>query len=59
MIKIILPAYDLEQAIEIRDRIRGIVLRDSERVTITDGGVQISTNDPVRVCKELQSDGFF
>lgn len=58
MIKIILPAYDLDQAIEIRDRVCGLVLRD-ERVTITDGGVQITTNDPVRVCKELQSDGFF
>lgn len=59
MIKIIVPAYDLDEAIEIRDRIQGIILVKGERAQIVDGGVEITTDNPVRVCLELQGDGFF
>jgi hypothetical protein len=59
MIKIILPAANVEEAIAIRDRIKGIILVRGETAQITDGGVAITTANPTRVCLELQGDGFF
>lgn len=59
MIKITVPAENLKHAIDIRDRIKGIILVEGERCQITDGGVEVYTDNPVRVCLELQGDGFF
>ncbi len=59
MIKITVPAHTLEHAIDIRDRINGIILVEGERCQIAEGGVEIYTDNPVRVCLELQGDGFF
>ncbi len=59
MIKIIVPAATVEEAIAVRDRIQGCILVRGERAQITDGGVEITTDNPVRVCLELQGDGFF
>ena len=58
MIKIIIPAATVDSAIAIRDRVRGIILQDRETASIVDGGVAITTENPVRVCLELQADGF-
>ncbi len=59
MIKIVLPAQSVEEAVEIRNRVRGIILRIGDSVMIVDGGVAIHTDDPVRVVTELSQDGFF
>lgn len=59
MIKIIIPAFDVDDAIEVRDRIKGSILVKGETAVIGDGGVVITTDNPVRVCLELQGDGFF
>ena len=58
MIKIIIPAATVDSAIAIRNRVRDIILQDNETVSIVDGGVAITTENPVRVCLELQADGF-
>ena len=58
MIKIIIPAATVDSAIAIRNRVRDIILQDNETVSIGDGGVAITTENPVRVCLELQADGF-
>lgn len=59
MIQIILPAHSVEAAVAIRDRIQGLILTKDETAAIVNGGVAVSTEDPVRVCQELQKDGFF
>lgn len=59
MIKIIIPAQNVEEAIAVRDRIKGLILQKGETAVIVDGGVAITTDNPVRVCQELESDGFF
>lgn len=59
MIKIIIPASTIHEAISIRDRVRGIVVQEDEQCYISDGGVTIVTPDPVRVCLELQAEGFY
>lgn len=58
MIKITLPAPTVDDAIEIRDRIRGLILEGTDRVSMVDGGVMISTEDPLRVMRDLAEDGF-
>lgn len=58
MIKIIIPVASLEEAIEVRDRIRGLVLQDDDTAYIADGGVSISTKSPLRVAKSLVEEGF-
>ena len=60
MITIILPAQDVDDAVELRDRIRGIILRvdSTDSAVIVNGGVAIRTEDPVRVIKDLDSEGF-
>jgi hypothetical protein len=57
MIKIILPITDLNEAIDVRDRVKKSLLVEGETARIGDGGVVISTNDPVRVCMELEATG--
>lgn len=61
MITIILPAQDVEHAIELRDMIRGIILRvgSKDSAVIADRGVAIRTEDPVRVVQDLANEGFF
>lgn len=59
MIKIVIPVSNVDDAIAVRDRIRGIILIEGETASIVDTGVAISTKDPVRVCMELERDGFF
>lgn len=59
MIKIIIPAFDVDDAIDVRDRIQGSILVKGETAVIVNGGVAITTDNPVRVCLELQADGFF
>lgn len=59
MIKIVIPAMSVEDAIAVRDRIRDLILIEGETAFIGDTGVVISTKDPVRVCIELKRDGFF
>lgn len=61
MITIIVPAFDVDDAVEIRDRIKGLILRvdSTDSAVIVNGGVAIRTEDPVRVCLELQAEGFF
>ena len=59
MITITVPVSGLEDAIEIRDRIKGLILIENETAVIVNGGVAIRTEDPVRVCLELQGEGFF
>ena len=59
MIKIVLPAVSVEDAIAVRDRIRELILIEGETASIVNSGVSIATNDPVRVCMELERDGFF
>lgn len=59
MIKIIVPTDTVRESVEVRDRIRGLILVEGEKADITDGGVVIVTDNPVRVCLELQGDGFF
>jgi hypothetical protein len=58
VIKIIIPAATVDSAIAIRNRVRDIILQDNETASIVDGGVAITTENPVRVCLELQADGF-
>ena len=58
MIKIILPAPTVDDAIGIRDRIRGLILEGTDRIALVDGGVMIITEDPLRVCQDLEADGF-
>jgi hypothetical protein len=58
MIKIILPVQNIDEAVAIRDRIQGQILVVNETAYIGDGGVVIVTDDPVRVCSELEADGF-
>lgn len=59
MIKIIIPAFDVDDAIDVRDRIQGLILQEDETAVIVNGGVAITTDNPVRVCLELQGEGFF
>lgn len=59
MITIIIPAHSVEEAVAVRDRIKGLILVAGETATIADGGVAVRTDDPVRVCQELEKDGFF
>ena len=59
MITITIPATDVEDAIAARDRIRGLILVQGETAVIANGGVAIRTENPVRVCLELQAEGFF
>jgi hypothetical protein len=59
MITITIPAADVEDAIAVRDRIRGLILVKGETAVIVNGGVAIRTENPVRVCLELQAEGFF
>lgn len=61
MITIILPAQDVEHARELRDMIRGVILPvgSTDSAVIVDRGVAIRTENPVRVCLELQAEGFF
>lgn len=59
MITITIPAMDVEDAVEIRDRIKGLILVPGETAVIVNGGVAIRTENPVRVCLELQGEGFF
>jgi hypothetical protein len=58
MIKIIIPAADIDDAVAVRDRIRDLVLISGETAYIGFGGVVITTANPVRVCTELEADGF-
>ena len=60
MITITIPAQNIEHAVELRDRIRGIILRvdSTDSAVIVNGGVAIRTEDPVRVIKDLDSEGF-
>jgi hypothetical protein len=58
VITITIPATDLNDAIAVRDRIRGLILRDSDTAVIVTGGVAVRTEDPVRVCLDLQAEGF-
>jgi hypothetical protein len=58
MIKIVLPATDVDQAVVIRDRVRGTVLEVTDRAYIGTGGVWIETADPVRVVRDLAYEGF-
>ena len=58
MIKIIIPAASVEDAIAIRDRIRGCVLQDDDTVSVTNGGVVITTKYPLRLMEDLADDGF-
>jgi hypothetical protein len=59
MIKIILPALTVDDAIGIRDRIKGLILEGTDRVALVDGGVMVMTEDPVRTVRDLSEDGFF
>ena len=59
MITITVPVSGLEDAIAIRDRIKGLILVPGETAVIVNGGVAIRTENPVRVCLELQGEGFF
>ena len=61
MITIILPAQTVEHARELRDMIRGVILRvdSKDSAVITDRGVAIRTEDPVRVVRDLAEEGFF
>ncbi len=59
MITITIPAADVEDAIAVRDRIKGLILVQGETAVIVNGGVAIRTENPVRVCLELQAEGFF
>ena len=59
MITITIPAFDVDDAVEVRDRIKGLILVEGETATIVNGGVAIRTENPVRVCLELQAEGFF
>lgn len=60
MITITLPAYNVQDAISLRDRIRGIILNvnSKDSASIADGGVAIRTENPVRIIKDLQEEGF-
>jgi hypothetical protein len=58
MIKITIPAVSVREAVDIRDRIQSVILVKGETAVIGDGGVVITTDNPVRVCLELQGDGF-
>lgn len=58
MVKIILPAPTVDDAIVIRDRIHMLILEGTDRVAMVDGGVMISTEDPLRVVRDLTKDGF-
>jgi hypothetical protein len=58
MITITIPAADLEDAIAVRDRIKGLILQGKETAVIVNGGVAVRTEDPVRVCLDLQAEGF-
>lgn len=59
MIRISLPVDSIEMAQEYVKRVRGIILQGAERAMIGDGTVDIFTDNPVRVVKELADDGFF
>jgi hypothetical protein len=58
MIKIVLPANTVDAAVAVRDRVQGLIVQGTDRVYIGDGGVVIETDQPVRVIKELEDDGF-
>jgi hypothetical protein len=59
VIRIVIPAVTVAEAVAVRDRIRGLILQDDDRASIVDGGVAVSTRDPLRVVRELAEDGFF
>ncbi len=58
MIKIVLPANTVDAAVAVRDRVQGLIAEGTDRVYIGDHGVVIETDQPVRVIKELEQDGF-
>jgi hypothetical protein len=58
MIKIIIPVASVEEAVEVRDRIRGLILQGTDNAYIGDGGVVIATKFPLRVMQDLAADGF-
>jgi hypothetical protein len=59
MIAIRIPAHSVEDAVQIRDRIRGLILAEDDTCHIARSGVEILTTDPVRVVQALAEDGFF
>jgi hypothetical protein len=59
VIRIVIPTVTVAEAIAVRDRIRGLILQGDDRASIVDGGVAVSTRDPLRVVRELAEDGFF
>ena len=58
MVTIKLRYTDLELAMLALERIRGSILTEKDSAIIADGGVEIFTPNPVRVCQELEADGF-
>jgi hypothetical protein len=59
MIKITVPVTEFYQALELRDRIRDSdILTADDRAQLGEGGVIIYTSNPVRVCRELEAEGF-
>lgn len=58
-ITITVPAFDVDDAVEIRDRIKGLILVQDETAVIVNGGVAIRTTDLVRVVNDLSNEGFF
>jgi hypothetical protein len=58
MIIIKLRYTDLPSAQAAIERIRGSILSWEDSAIIADGGIEIFTQDPVRVCQELAADGF-
>ena len=60
MITITLPAQDVEHARELRDMIRGVILKkgSGDGALVVDCGVAIRTADPVRVIRDLDKEGF-
>jgi hypothetical protein len=58
-VKIILPAADIGHAIELRDRINGMIIHTHEPAAyVGDSGVVINTTEPARVAKDLEEEGF-
>jgi hypothetical protein len=58
MIKIVLPANTVDAAVAVRDRVQDLIAQGTDRVYIGNHGVVIETDQPVRVIKELEEDGF-
>lgn len=59
MIKITVPVTEFYDALDLRDRIRDSdILTADDRALLGEGGVIIYTANPVRVCRELEAEGF-